>query len=75
MIISPARATGPTTDNLFPSPTRPAQLNALAVFPSCFAGEIQISRESLLSRVSGDNAAELFFTSQLSLPPLARRVA
>jgi hypothetical protein len=75
MIITPARATGPTTDNLFPSAPRPAHLSTAAVFPSYFAGEIQICRESLLSHVSGDNAAELFFTSQLSLPPLARRVA
>jgi hypothetical protein len=62
-------------DNLFPSATRPVQLNAPGVFPSYFAGEIQISRESLLSDLPRGNAADLHFTSQASLPSLARRVA
>jgi hypothetical protein len=75
MIKTPARAIGPTEDNLFPFATRPAQLNAPAVFPSYFASEIQISRESLLLDTLRSNAPDLHFASQASLPSLARRVA
>jgi hypothetical protein len=75
MIKTPARATGPTKDFLFPSATRPAQLNAPAVFPSYFASEIQISRETLRSDTPRGNGAESHFASQASLPSLARRVA
>ena len=75
MSITPARAIGLTKKSLLPSVLRPLPPTAHTVFPSYFADEIQIFRESLLPDLPGGNAAELHFTLQLLPPPLVRRVA
>lgn len=75
MSITPAKVTGSTKESLLPSLLARSHPTAHTVFPSYFAGEIQISRESLLPDLAGGKAAELHFTSQLLSPPLARRVA
>jgi hypothetical protein len=71
----PAKATESTKDSLLPSLSPPSHPTADAVFPSYFAVNIQISRESLLPDLRGGNAAELHFASHLLPPPLVRQVA
>ena len=74
MSITPARATGSTMHSSLPSVLRPSHPTTDTVFPSYFAGGVQISRESVLPDLPGGDAAEVHFTSQLLPPPFVRPV-
>ena len=75
MSITPARATRLTNKSLLPTVLRLSASPAQTVFPSYFADEIQIFRESLLPDVPAGSAPKLHFTLQLLPSPPVRRVA
>jgi hypothetical protein len=67
--------TGSMKKSFLPSAVCPSRNPVHTVSPSYFATETQIFQESMLPDLSGANAAQTHFTSQLPSSLLARRVA